>query len=396
MGVDVLNMDRLLFLLLVCLFLGCTSSDKKNLKLELVSKGIIEIPVDEETSTAWWTVQYLDLGEDEFLIFHDRVKSRVKKIHFAEINEPRKSFDVNVSMEGPNGVGRMDSFYVKSLDSIFVLNQYAYRLYLIDSSGTLKDKYSLIGDNKEDSTEITYLPAPLPNSEIVNFGDKLLLPGRPDVNPREGYNYSTFKTGILLDLKTKKFSYELDYPESYLNSGFWGALLEMPSTFINNKDSILVRSFPIEDKVMVYDFNLNLLNSPSLFKEYYEGKFHSLPEPNLEPDIFYPHIFSNPTNKSILFDPYRDLYYRIYSGPYSEASIEKRRAVNFMQSVEDDEFPDRKIMVFDREFNELGVMDLDKNKYWVDHIKVVKEGILVTVKSDFEDKKVFEIFEVKY
>ena len=389
-------MNTTFILFIVFLIVGSSKPAKKNFKLKLVSKGIIEIPVDEYTSTAWWTLQYLDLGGDEFLIYHDRVKSKVRKIHFAQIYDPSKSFDVKVSMDGPNGVGSLDSFLVKNLDSIFVLNQFGYRLYLIDTSGTLKDKYLLIGEINEGSSEISYLPSPMPNSEIVDLGNKLLFPVGPDVNPYEGFDYNKFKTGVLLDLNTKKFSYELDYPESYLNSGYWGPHLELPSSFVNFKDSIIVRSFPIEDKVLVYDFDLNLLQTPSLFKDYYEGKFHSLPEANFEPDIFYPHIYSNPTNKSILFDHYRDLYYRIYSGAYPETSIEKMKEVNFMQPVDENEFPDSKIMVFDRQFNELGVIDLDKKQYWVDQIKVVKGGLLVTVKSDFEDKKIFEIFEVKY
>ncbi|WP_192347196.1 DUF4221 family protein [Algoriphagus sp. Y33] len=387
--------EPLLLLILISWIIGCTGSEEKYEILELVSKRIIEIPLDEYTSSTWGTLQYLNLGEDEYLVFHDQIKSREKKIHFAHINEKGRSFQVNVSLDGPNGVGHLDSFHVKNLDSIFVLNQYAYRLYLIDTSGTVRDMYPLIGDNLQEPSEITYLPFPFPFSQIVDLGSKLFFPARPDVNTLENYRLESYKTGILLDLNTKKFSYKLGYPDSYINSGFWGMPLEISSSTVNFKDSLVVQSFSIEDRVMVYDFDLRPVDSPSLFREYYDGKFHSLPEPTMEPDIFYPHIFSNPTNKAILFDPYRDLYYRIFSGPYPEEIIEQRKKSNFRRLPDDNEYPDRKIMVFDREFNELGVIELDKKKYWVDFIRVVKEGVLIRVQSENENKNIFEIFEVK-
>lgn len=385
-----------IFLFFCCSLMGCSKSVENKVKLELESKKILEIPLDENTSSSWWTLQYLDLGNDEFLIFHDKIKSKVKKIHFSNMKDQEKSFKVDVAIEGPNGVGHLDAFHVRNFDSIFVLNQYAYKLYLIDTSGTVKDTFPLIGDNFIGNSEITYLPSPFPWSPIIDLGDKLYFPASPDVNPLKNSNYKSFKSGILLDLNKKEFNYLLDYPDSYHNSGFWGLQLEIPSQTLNFKDSLLIQSFPIEDRVMVYDFDLNLIQSPSLFKEYYEGKFHSLPEPSIEPDLLYPHLFSNPSNKSIFFDPYRDLYYRIYSASYSEDIIERRRENNFMPLKENNEYPDRKIMVFDRKFNEIGIIELDKKKYWIEFIRVVKEGILIPVQSDDEDKKIFEIFEVNF
>ena len=388
-------MKKTPILLIIFFIIGCNGSESQSNSLALISKRIIEIPLDEYSSSSWWTMQYLNIGHEEYLVFQDRIKSKEKKIHFSHINDHRKSFDVNVSIEGPNGVGHLDSFIVKNLDSIFVLNQYAYRLYMIDTSGSVSDIFPLIGENNIEASEITYLPFPLPSSPIVDLGTKLLFPARPDVNMLENYTPEKYKTGILLNLITKKFSYNLDFPESYINSGYWGMQLEVPSFTVNFKDSLIVQSFPIEERVIVYDFELNKVISPILFQQHYKGKFHSLAAPTMDPEIYFPHILSNPNNKSILFDPYRELYYRIFSEAYPEEVVEKRRNTNFRQSEGIKEYPNRKIMVFDREFNELGVIELDKEKYWVDFIKVVKEGILVQIQSDYEDKNIFEIFEIK-
>lgn len=392
----VMGKNYVFYFIQLCLIIGCSSPKQKYSKLELISKRILEIPLDENTSSVWGTLQYLDLGEDEFLVFHDLIQSQNKAIHFSHLNDFEKSFQVNVSIEGPHGVGHLDGVLVKNLDSIYVLNRFAYRLYQIDKFGKVINKYSFIDEMDKSSKKLTYLPGSLPANPIVDFGQQLFLPARPDVNPLENFKYKSFNTGILLNLKNKSFSYQLNYPKSYHDSGFWGMQLEMASTVVNFKDSTIIQSFPIEDELMVYDFDLNLIDTPSLFSEFYQDKFHSLPEPSLEPEIYYPHIYSNPSNKSILFDPYRDLYYRIYNGPYPEATIKNMANSNFTFWDQKNEYPNRIIMVFDRSFKEVGVIELDKERYFVDFIRVVKEGLLIEVQSDDEDKKIFEIFEVEY
>ncbi|MHA7131522.1 DUF4221 family protein [Algoriphagus namhaensis] len=378
------------------LILGCSRVSQNYSDLKLVSKRILEIPLEETTSASWGTLQYLDLETDEYLVYHDLIKSPNKEIHFFHLNENDKSFKVDVSMDGPNGVGHLDAVHVKNLDSIYVLNRFAYRLFHIDKSGIVKNTYSLTSDKKQVSQGLTYLPGSLPFSPIVDLGMQLFLPARADVNPLENFNYKSFNTGIFLNLEDKTVRYNLFYPESYFNSGFWGMQLEIPSTVVNFKDSVIIQSFPIEDRLMIYDFDLNLIDTPSLFSEFYKGEFHSLSEATLDPKIFYPHIYSNPSNKSILFDPYRDLYYRIYNGPYPDATIENMARSNFTFWDKKNQYPTRILMVFDRGFKEVGLIELDRDRYFVDFIRVVKDGLLIQVQSDDEDKNVFEIFEIKY
>jgi len=383
--------------ILIILFLAqisCAEKEKNYIELQMISKRIVEIPLDDSTSGIWAFMQYFNNANDEFLVFHDYLKSDEKYIHFANINDRKRSFKTKIFKDGPNGVGSLDGFHVRSLDSIFVLNRFGYHLYMLDTSGVIKNRFPLISNNSKDTSVVTYLPGIFSETPILSLGNNLFIPASPDLNPLE-MNYESSKTGILLNLKTKKFSYALGFSDAYFNSGFWGMMLEIPSQTVNYEDSIILQSFPIEDRVMVFNFEMKLIDSPSLFKEFYKGKFHSLPEVNLEPDIFYPHIYSNPSNKSILFDPYRNIYYRIFSGPYPVNTIKNMKEMNFLSWSENNEYPDHMIMVFDREFKEIGVVHLDKTKYWVNHIVVVKEGIMIPMQTEDENKKLFEIFEIK-
>lgn len=81
--------------LIFFLILSCSKSqDYPN--LELISKGVIEIPLDDKTSTSWWFMQYINLEGEEFLIYHDLIKSKEKYIHFAHLFDHTKSFKVSV------------------------------------------------------------------------------------------------------------------------------------------------------------------------------------------------------------------------------------------------------------------------------------------------------------
>jgi hypothetical protein len=385
-----------LFLAGITFLISCAERKKNYTELQMISKRIIEIPLDKNTSSNWAFMQYYINSNDEFLVYHDYIKSKEKHIYFANINDDSKSFKVKIFIDGPNGVGSLDGFHIKNLDSIFILNRFSYRIFLMDTSSSVNDSYPLIERSSKENSKVTYLPGILPNTPIIDLGSKLYIPASPDVDPLMEKNYyESYKTGILLDLKTKEFSYHLGYTSAYLNSGFWGMMLEKPSSTINYKDSLILQSFPIEDKIMVYNFDLELVDSPSIFQEFYEGKFHSLTEATLEPDMFYPHIYSNPSNKSILFDPYRNLYYRIFSGPYPENTIKSLRELNFLSWSDSNEYPDRTIMVFDREFNEIGIVHLDKKRYWIDNILVAKEGLMIPIQSEDENNKLFEIFEIK-
>lgn len=363
-------------------------------EIKLISKGVFEILVDDKTSTAWSFIETYEDLNGEYLVFHDILSTNPKLLHFANLIDPIKSFKVSLDIDGPNGIGHLDGFYIRNLDSIFVLNRYAYELNLVDSSGKVNDRYRLRADDSNLPIEDSTLPFPWTFAPLVDLGEKLLIPSYPDAHPfKKGYQQKNLT--ILFDIKSKVLEYKLGFSEKYFSSGFWGVFLETPSYTVNYQDSVILQSFPIDERIFVYDFELNLVDSHSLFKENYEGKFHSLPDFNMERDVFYPNTYSNPTNKSVIYDPYRKLYYRAFQEAYSQQAIEEM-LYSSHRSLNEQKHPNKIIQVIDSEFKELGEVKLEKEKYWVDDIQVVREGILIWIDTDDEDKRLFEIFEVQY
>lgn len=389
------NKTFLFCCLLIFSFLSSCSQNNEFYSLKLNFKRHIEIPVDDQTSTVWIFQQVVMIEEEEYLAYHDPVKTKERFIHFAHLQDSQKSFRIGLSVDGPDGVGDIWGFHVRNLDSIFVLNRYRYELNLVDSSGRVKDRYRLRSDDSNRPSEYSSLPAVWTNSPILDLGKKLIIPSSPDIDPFKK-DYKQENLAIVLDLETKEIDYNFGFTDKYFNSGFWGLFLEMPSYAVNYNDSLILQSFPIEDRVMVYDFDFNLLQMQSLFGEFYTGKFHSLPDFNLEREIFYTHTHSNPRNYSILYDPYRRLYYRTMLGPYPPETLE--RIIRQLPSLPagERELPDKIIMVFDKDFNELGYLKLDRKKYILEDLLVVQGGLLIHVDTENEDKNVFEIVEVEF
>lgn len=385
--------------LMICLCFGllisCSQSQSFR-KIELISKRLIEIPLDDQTSPDWFFVQTIDLIGEEYLVFHDHIRSDPKFIYFSHITDSQKSFKTPLYLDGPNGIGHLDGFHIRNLDSIFVLNRYKYELNLVDSSGKVKDRFRLRKDNSNGpATHSTALPFIWSFAPVIDLGDKLIIPSIPEREPFES-NYQNQTLTIELNLKTKSIEYRLGYTDRYFDSGFWGLQLEAPSYTVNYNDSVILQSFPIEDRLMVYDFKLNLLQSPSLFSNYYSNVFQSLPDLNRDPFVFYPHIYSNPKNNMLLYDHFRNLYYRIMTSSYPSKTIESWEKSGLFGEMGNNDYPNRMIMVFDRDFNEIGVIDIDQNQYWVDFIRIVKDGIIIQRQTKDENKCTFELFEIEF
>ncbi len=361
-------------------------------KLELVSKGTVEIPIGDNASSTWLFLETADLEGEEYLVFQDPIRTDPELIHFAHTFDPDKSFDVPLEKEGPNGISRLDGFYVRNVDSIFVLNRYDYELTLVDTTGMVKDRFRLRADNSNSPSLETALPTIWTASPILDLGNRLIIPSSPDIDPFK-VRYAQRNLVIDYDLNNRIFNYDLGFSDRYFKSGFWGTFLETPVYTVNYEDSIIVQSFPIDERVFVFDFALNLLDSYELFEDLYDGKFTSLPEFDIDRNVFYPHTFSNPATKGLIYDPHRDLYYRSMNSAYSEEAIVDIMA-NPRGGTGVKRVPEMSIMVFDRDFNEVGVIEIDNDQYFIEGFQVIKEGILLEKQSDSEDLVTYEIFEI--
>lgn len=81
---------------------------------------------------------------------------------------------------------------------------------------------------------------------------------------------------------------------------------------------------------------------------------------------------------------------------YPSKTIESWEKSGLFGEMGNNDYPNRMIMVFDRDFNEIGVIDIDQNQYWVDFIRIVKDGIIIQRQTKDENKCNFELFEIEF
>ena len=119
--------------------------------------------------------------------------------------------------------------------------------------------------------------------------------------------------GMIFNKENGQYYYIMPFPEIYSKANWGGGMYRIGYTTYNPKNNYIIYSFPASHYINVYNLNTNS------YKEYYAGsknidRIPSYPE---KPGVSVPdnksfrHYISNSNYGAILYDRYRELYYRI-------------------------------------------------------------------------------------
>ncbi len=179
-------------------------------------------------------------------------------------------------------------------------------IYLMDSIGTLKKSYKI-------SPSIKYFPSPIvkiapiikTNNNIIFFGNiagEYLDENKDNRKVIGAYN---LKSGIV--------NYFGSYPDVY-KKNWGGGLFRWVYADYNPKNKKVVISFPASHYLDVYNIdNLSHIETYFAGSKYvkstkYLNKNKILP---IESELKIKHFAETPSYSKIIYDPYRDLYYRV-------------------------------------------------------------------------------------
>ncbi|OUO49184.1 hypothetical protein B5F77_15280 [Parabacteroides sp. An277] len=319
-----------------------------------------------------------------------------EKDWFCFINEPDNSITINdfntgkfikkiyFDKEGSNGVGTISSFCIK--DSLIYLHHHWNRmLYITNLNAHVLQRIPIDLDDfyKQGITLPSILPSESSPIQIVK--DKLVLTGF------QWHKEGTEETGqnmpstVLYDLDKQRFELTNGYPELY-HKGQWGFNLRMIYYTVNEKDEIVV-SYPASDSIFVNDLNGYIIS-------YYAGlKNGNGIKPiarNLDPrdysqDKELEHYMKNTVYSALLYDRERELYYRLVSLPTEINKSNKENPYN----------KKLQFIILDKNYQEVGLVDLPEYVYWSARIFISKEGIHIQIPSDNDDIMRFKTFKVK-
>ncbi|HET8861101.1 DUF4221 family protein [Marivirga sp.] len=355
-----------------------------NDSLSLEETAIISLNLDNETSFHHKSMKSLEIDNTSYLSFINAYNQHFY-LYNLETGELEKK--LKLDREGPNGVGHLTIFdHAYLSDSLLLYNTWDANLYILDYQGNLLSKNEIL-DFSKNSNSVS--PEPATMKPIRKVGDYVFIPC--SIN-QYLTDYSNQNSVIRYNLKTQETDYMINLPDNY-NQGYWGATFKYKISF-DMYGSDLISSFPIDNFIYRYNSAGKYLN-----KYYVGSKFIKEFEPfkedinyGVEKDHSVPnqqqgdYSWSNSDYNAVIYDEFRDLFYRVAYIRPKKAELEAGRSItNFS------------IMILTSNFEKVGEQYFDGLKYHPTMILVSKQGLLMA-RSDLykenEELLSFSVFNI--
>jgi hypothetical protein len=128
-----------------------------------------------------------------------------------------------------------------------------------------------------------------------------------------------------------------------------------------------VYSFSAESDIYVYDTQAKTYTSRPARSQYDTIDFPCLEKKNENSDDNLAHFMLSPQYQHILYDPYRDCYYRIFA-----LSLPEKNAEGLYNDLNDKEYV---LMVFDKDFKLITEWKIPKSEYLINTCTIGKKGL---------------------
>lgn len=307
---------KFLVTLIVLFFtvLSCKENAKINFTIDkkgtsevtFKSVGELLLPIDSITAPNFDHFQLLETDTGAYISILNRIH---QDIQLYDLESGALRLKIPLYYTGPNSVGALSGhnsgYYIKSYDSVFVLNRNSGLVYLVNFHGDVSKSFSVIEDKA--------LPSPIMSVEgrPVFFQDKIIL-----MNNQSGINvYSKIDNyesifASIYDLNTGGLDTRfLSYPNVY-SEGIWGDFFHRISWAFVPKEKQIHVSYPISEFIYVYNldgtYNSKYLatNKAFDFIESMESEDYVSTQKEAQ------YLFSQNRFGTIIYDSYNDLIVR--------------------------------------------------------------------------------------
>lgn len=375
-------MKNILLLLLLLAITSCSDTgENKSYKLVPTDKKI-SFALDTKTRSAIWTLlPYTDKDEQEYLTLQGFDSNT---IHFYDINTGEHKLKIETALEGPDGVGRFCGYYIHNLDSIYLTPIYGDEVILIDRNAHVKSRISI--KKAEDGTPFNICSFTHYSCTQLK-GDSLYFIA--EANRRIEHA----PIAAALNIHTGKINtYQPEYDkfpnqnpqkkfgwEGYINRCFNGTNYVYSFDFI---EELLVAS-PSQDQMTRVPAKSRYIDKVKMLDDFGNLTMQDGVE--------------NPNYGTIVYDPYREVYYRIaYPATEIGRKLKDREALELIQ------FGRKKfaIMVFNKDMELIGETMMPDYTYNSSLLFVRKDGLYISCshpsnESYTDDEICFQRFELK-
>lgn len=263
------------------------------------------------------------LGSDgkEYLSYLDFIDDIIYHYDLSQENPPAEKLVIQESdRQSPKlpgktfrSLGLMDNHLLISPDSFYVIN--SHRITLVDADGASLNTYQIAKnprslDSLEKSKEIYPMVIGYP---WIRHGSQFFF--ATDGSFKE--DYENVPSIVKYDTLTEKKSLLAAFPPKY-QQGQWGLWFSYVPSFVPSLDGKgFIVSYPIDPQLYQYDWEGNLIDSFLVNSSFIEDPQPFHPDPSHNPHVegtyskASEYTFSRSDFAKLLFDPYRELYYRI-------------------------------------------------------------------------------------
>lgn len=383
-----LKIRRSLFLLLLTCFLFACNEGKRELgiydKYELIEDHKMKFPLDAQTSyRTFFANVYQDSSHRDLLVFLSQNKP---SIQFFDMASQKLFKEINLAIDGPDGVGEPTGLLTISIDSVYVVSSSQYSVSLVNSSGKLLNSYRLLTGTTYN--ENTGMLRPYTISVPVKFNDLIYFNVAPD---RDVYKPSYFQgsTNVSLDLSSGKYFYFNTYPDEF-KKGVWGVASVSYSTTFNKDYQRFIYSFAISDSLDIFEPKSGKRWRRFAGSRFINSRILPMSKPDNSHDLEY--ALETPYYGGVIYDKFQNLYYRFvrHSIPFKD----ERGEINGFH-----EKP-ISVILLDKDLEVIGETML-RNNVFLDYIYfVTKDGLFISEgnpeNSELkEDIAVFTCFKAK-
>ena len=383
-------MKKIIQLLILVHLYACGSSksgEDIEYTMELKESKKITLPCDENTYFLSKSIFQFEEDGKEYLHFENSRKGLYEIITF-DLEKQEVHKRIPIEPEGPNGIPAMyGSKPYPDSKNYLIFQGKAFRISQMNGEGIVDRNYQLKSPGRFVRVILStfcYLPSFVRDS-VLYFDQR--------VASKKKRNLPNYPIFAALDLNTGELDWaSLNFPTTF-NGDY--SHIQSGDSFTydyNYKDDRLVCSFIESDSIMVTDdlSTVKWYNAKSRFLD------SMIPYINDPTEDVYDLIRKEEKPKywHLMYDKYRDVYYRFAEMPCELAENEDPY----------DEFAPRarefSVIVLDKDFNIIGETKFPGNKYFYKMSFVGRDGLYISENNlanpEFdEDKLVFACFKLE-
>lgn len=356
------------------------ASCKREQIVDLSPTGEYIIELDSISTFESEMVQLITFNNQPMLLVLNEYDNSIYYYHYPKGNLFKK---VKYEVNGEQGVGGVSAFLWHNQDSIFLLNSYRTVL-LVDETSKILNKISIVDikDWKDAIPDPSLTSATRPMQIIGQnlYLNGVYFRGNKRIKPINVVNLESDSTYAI---------YEYPIIEPYTNKLRIEGYYFFYAHCYNSKKGYFVYSFSADDSLRVTNFadiNFSVIASTQIIAQIdpylEEGKVYTDEEYKLV------HL-TKKYYAAILYDSYKNQYYRFFENGASQKDIETER-------IKDDfHVKEHGFIVLDGDFNPIKTVLLPKATYNINNVFVSQDGLCILNQKkcmENEDLMYYDIF----